>query len=198
MAPCGLPSISDSRVLLQGGTERGQLLSQPLHHWVLQLGLMWAVEAVEGIWIVQRVHLHTHTHTHANWNSAAVKPFITLVLQLFLFLVFFWSRDLVLWKPDRDSRVSVPYSMSDFPLWATAGHHRQFVIVLIYTLASLIFLSHLFSLIVICSLAFIFLSFPSLLSYLPPAVSFPSSTSLSSPCFTSPALSLPPSNSSPL
>lgn len=57
--PVCSPSVSDSRILFQGGTERRQLLGQPLHHWVLQLGLMRAVETVKGIWIVQRIHLHT-------------------------------------------------------------------------------------------------------------------------------------------
>lgn len=81
LPPCCLPSVSDSGVLLQGGTERGQLLSQPLHHWVLQLGLMWAVETVEGIWVVQRVHLHMQTCTHL--NTAAVKQFLSFVLSSF-------------------------------------------------------------------------------------------------------------------
>lgn len=62
-APCCSPSVSDCRVFLQGGTERGNLLRQPLHHRVLQLGLMGAVETVEGIWVVHRVHLHTQTCT---------------------------------------------------------------------------------------------------------------------------------------
>lgn len=60
-APCFSPSVSDRRVLLQGGTECSNLLGQPLHHWVLQLGLVGAVETVERIRIVQRVHLHTDT-----------------------------------------------------------------------------------------------------------------------------------------
>lgn len=58
--PCCSPSVSDGRVLLQGGAERGDLLRQPLHHRVLQLGLVGAVETVEGVCVVQRVHLHTH------------------------------------------------------------------------------------------------------------------------------------------
>lgn len=58
-APYCSPSVSDSRVLLQGGAECSNLLCQPLHHWVLQLGLMGTVETVESVWIVQRIHLHT-------------------------------------------------------------------------------------------------------------------------------------------
>lgn len=58
-APYCSPSVSDSWVLLQGGAECSNLLGQPLHHRVLQLGLVGTVETVESVWIVQRVHLHT-------------------------------------------------------------------------------------------------------------------------------------------
>lgn len=62
-APYCSPSVSDSRVLLQGGAERSNLLGQPLHHRVLQLGLVGTVETVESVWIVQRIHLHTQILT---------------------------------------------------------------------------------------------------------------------------------------
>lgn len=65
-APDCSPSVSDSRVLLQGGAKGSNLLRQPLHHRVLQLGFVGTVETVEGVWVVQRIHLHTHTLTPAS------------------------------------------------------------------------------------------------------------------------------------
>lgn len=62
-APYCSPSVSDSRVLLQGGAEGSNLLCQPLHHRVLQLGFVGTVETVESVWIVQRIHLHTQILT---------------------------------------------------------------------------------------------------------------------------------------
>lgn len=62
-APWASPSVSDGRVLLEGGAECGDLLGQPLHHRVLQLGLVGAVETVERIRVVHGVDLHTHTHS---------------------------------------------------------------------------------------------------------------------------------------
>lgn len=90
-SPCCSPSVSDSRVLLQGGTECGQLLGQPLHHRVLQLGLVGAVETVEGIWIVQRVHLHIQTYRSLNFTSrgTALRLSALIDLSFFTFLHLF-------------------------------------------------------------------------------------------------------------
>lgn len=76
-APYCSPSVSDSRVLLQGGAERSNLLSQPLHHWVFQLGLVGTVETVESIGIVQRIHLHTQILTPT--SDACLPPSDTRV-----------------------------------------------------------------------------------------------------------------------
>lgn len=66
-APRALPSVSDGGVFLQRGTQSCQLFGQPFHHRVLQLCLMRAVEALEGIRVVQGEHLNTHTHIHTHY-----------------------------------------------------------------------------------------------------------------------------------
>ena len=52
-----LPPIPHSWVLLQGGTQSGDLLCQALQDWILHLSLVGTVEALEGVSRVQGIHL---------------------------------------------------------------------------------------------------------------------------------------------
>lgn len=86
-APCCSPSVSDGRVLLQGGAECGDLLRQPLHHRVLQLGLVGAVETVEGICVVQRVHLHTYKTWTQSQPCVSQNSFVAFPLSASFFFL---------------------------------------------------------------------------------------------------------------
>lgn len=52
-----LPPVPHSRVLLQRGAQRGDLLRQPLQDRVLHLGLVGAVKALEGVGRIQGINL---------------------------------------------------------------------------------------------------------------------------------------------
>lgn len=114
--PVCSPSVSDSRILFQGGTERRQLLGQPLHHWVLQLGLMRAVETVKGIWIVQRIHLHTQIQRN-------VVFFLQLTVLTWVFLASWTNLSDILF-PNVHKKIFFPslLSVSLLPSRASLPH----------------------------------------------------------------------------
>lgn len=55
------PSVSDSRILFESGTEGGELLSTTLQHVVLHVSLEGAVEVLKGIHFIQGEDLADHS-----------------------------------------------------------------------------------------------------------------------------------------
>lgn len=54
-----LPSVSNSGIFFESGTERGELLSTTLQHVVLHVCLEGAVKVLKGIQFIQGEHLDT-------------------------------------------------------------------------------------------------------------------------------------------
>lgn len=52
-----LPSVSNSRIFFESGTEGGKLLSTTLQHVVLHIRLERTVEVLKGIHFIQGEHL---------------------------------------------------------------------------------------------------------------------------------------------